>query len=329
MIYFRPDDLMTPTTVAASRRTAYILLTLMAVCFGGTWVAGKVAVAAISPFTLAATRFVIASALLWGWARRTPIHGRRPGVTDLPMVLGMGLTAVAGYNVLFLYGLRLAPASDGAIIVPGLAPVLTTVLAWPLLQERIGRLGGAGLGAALAGLILVLSPSGGHGTERFSGDALFFLGACCWAIYTIIGKAATARFGAVRATLYGTITGTLILLPFAAAERGWIKLAAAPIVGWAGLAYLAIFGTVLPFVFLYEGIRRIGASRAAAFAFLIPIIGVGSSVLILGEALSAPTVVGGAFVLLGLWLVQRQPLLAAAPESATAPPPAQGMKTGP
>ncbi|MBI2973701.1 MAG: EamA/RhaT family transporter, partial [Armatimonadetes bacterium] len=47
------------------RRTAFVLLTFMALFFGGTWVAGKVAVDAIPPMTLAALRFSIASALLW------------------------------------------------------------------------------------------------------------------------------------------------------------------------------------------------------------------------------------------------------------------------
>jgi drug/metabolite transporter (DMT)-like permease len=298
---------MIPTLDSADRRTAYTLLTLMAVCFGGTWIAGKVAVDAISPFTLAATRFAIASVLLWGWARTKSIGGRRAGITDLPVILGMGLTAIAGYNVLFFFGLQLAPASDGAIIVPGIAPVLTAALAWLFLGERIGPWGGAGFVAALAGLVFVLSPGRGHETTRFLGDALFFLGAICWAIYTIIGRTATARFSAVRATLYGTIAGTLVLLPFAIAERAWTRLAAAPGVAWAGMLYLTIFGTVLPFVFLYEGIRRIGASRASAFAFLIPIVGVVSSVLLLREALSALTIVGGALVLVGLWFVQRQP----------------------
>lgn len=300
----------------AARRTAYFLLTLMALCFGGTWVAGKVAVDAIPPMTLAATRFTLASFLLWLWARARRTGVRPPTRRDLPLVLGMGLTAVAAYNVLFLYGLKLAPASDGAIIVPGLAPILTAVLAWPVLGERIGRWGAAGLATALAGLVLVMGPSGGAGSSRFLGDLLFFLGAGCWAIYSVIGKTATARFNPVNATLYGTVTGTLLLLPFALAERGWTTLVRAPLAAWAGAVYLAVFGTVLAFVFFYEGVSRIGAARATSFAFLVPMFGVVSSVLMLGERLVPLTIVGGGLVLGGLWLVQRQP--AAQPSTVAA-----------
>jgi drug/metabolite transporter (DMT)-like permease len=69
---------------------------------------------------------------------------------------------------------------------------------------------------------------------------------------------------------------------------------------------LVVFGTVLPFVFFYQGVQRIGAARASSFAFLVPIFGVVSSVTLLGERVSILTVLGGALVLVGLWLVQRK-----------------------
>ena len=144
--------------------SAYVILTLSALCFGGTWVAGHVAVEALPPLTIAAVRFLIASALLWGWARAQGHREHRIARADLPVILMMGATAIAIYNVLFLYGLTMAPASDGAIIVPGLAPVFTVLCAWLVLQERIGWREAAGFVVAFAGLYLVLRP-GGHPTQ--------------------------------------------------------------------------------------------------------------------------------------------------------------------
>lgn len=308
-----------PPDAAAERRTAFILLTFMALFFGGAWVAGKVAVDSIPPFTLAAVRFSIASILLWIWARSKAPSGRRPTISDLPLIAGMGLTAVAGYNALFLYGLKLAPASDGAIIVPGLAPVMTAAMASIFLGERIGRWGIAGLMTALAGLILVMNPGGSHAPGRLLGDVFYFLGAVCWGIYSVVGKTATARFSPVNATLYAAVIGTLFLLPFAIAERGWSSLAVAPTNAWIGTLYLALFGTVLAFVFFYEGVKRIGAARATTFAFLVPIVGVVSSVILLGDDLMGSTVAGGVLVLIGLWLVQRQPAATRAQDARLQP----------
>jgi drug/metabolite transporter (DMT)-like permease len=287
------------------RRIAYLFLLAMAVCWGGTWPAGKLAVEDAPPLTVATARFLLATLLLALWAAFQSGALRRPSRADIPLLLAMGATAVAGYNVLFLFGLELAPASDGAIIVPGLAPVFTALIAWPLLGERIGRWGAAGLVLAFVGLVLVVDPSGSMDRDRALGVLLFVGGAVCWAVYSVIGRPATARFGPVAATLYAAATGTLMLVPFSFAGGGWGELAGADAAAWTSVLYLAVFGTVLGFVFFYEGISRIGASRAIAFALLVPIFGVLGSMLILGEELSATTFAGGVAIVLGLWLVQR------------------------
>ncbi len=111
-----------------------------------------------------------------------------------------------------------------------------------------------------------------------------------------------------------------MLLPFAIIERGWTRLVTSPPAAWLSLLYLAVFGTVLAFVFFYEGVIRVGAGRAASFAFLVPIFGVLSSVAVLRERLTVSTIAGGALVLLGLWLVQREP---AAVAPAVRPVPSQ------
>lgn len=294
-------------------RIAYLFLTLMALCFGGTWVAGKLGVESIAPLSVAAIRFTLASLLLFGWLRLRGAGIGRLARADLPLVLAMGSTAVAGYNILFLYGLTLAPASDGAILVPGLAPVFTVALAAPLLGERLGLQGLVGMAVAFGGLLLVVAPSSEAGPQRLVGDVLFVAGALCWAVYSLIGPRATRRFGPAGATFWSTLCGATILIPLALLEGGWRRLPSAPPEALLGVLYLAVFGTVLAFVFFYEGVRRVGPSRATAFAFLVPVVGVLSSVLLLGEALGAGTFVGGALVLLGVWIVQRRPRTERAP----------------
>ena len=289
-----------------SDRAAYLMLTGMALCFGGSWVAGAVAVDAAPAFTVAAVRFGVASVVLYAWARLSgralsPLTRR-----DWPMIAGLGLTAVAGYNWLFLTGLTLAPASDGAILVPGLAPVFTAVLAGVLLRERLGLRGLIGLAIAAVGLYLVVSPSGATDQQRLLGDALFVAGAALWGVYSVLARIASRRFNAVSTTLYGTALGTLVLIPPAIFEGGAERLAAAPPEALAGMAYLALFGTVGAFVLLNLGVARIGAARASAFALLVPVVGVLSSVWLLGETLGPLTLLGGAVVIVGLWLIEHR-----------------------
>jgi drug/metabolite transporter (DMT)-like permease len=190
--------------------------------------------------------------------------------------------------------------------VPGLAPLMTVLLAVPILGERLGARVALGLGTGIAGLVLVVDPGGGVDSDRLLGDLLFLGGAFVWGVYSVIGKRATERFGAVGATLYATAVGTVLLVPFSFLEGGWDDLAGAPADALISIGYLALFGTVLGFVFFYEGVRRIGPSSATSFTLLVPVFGVLSSVLILDERLGIATVVGGLVVLSGLWLVQRR-----------------------
>ena len=289
-----------------SDRAAYLVLTAMAVCFGGTWVPAAIAVESVPPFTIAAIRFGIASVLLFGWARlaNRPLSPVSRG--DWPMIVGLAITAVAGYNWLFLTALTMAPAADGAILVPGLAPVFTALIAGAVLHERLGRRGFAGLAIAAIGLLLVVGPAGEAGGTRLLGDALFVAGAALWGVYSVLARFASRRFDAVSTTLYGTALGTLILVPLALTESGAVALAAAPVEALAGIGYLAVFGTVAAFVLLNLGVARIGAARASAFALLVPVVGVLTSVAFLDDELGPLTIVGGAIVLAGLWLIEHR-----------------------
>lgn len=180
------------------------------------------------------------------------------------------------------------------------------MLAGIVLRDRLGWRGFLGLAVAAIGLYLVVNPAGGTDERRLLGDLLFVAGAALWGVYSVLAKVASRRFDAVSTTFYGTALGTLILVPPALAEGGLERLAAAPWEAVAGMAYLAVFGTVGAFVLLNLGVARIGAARASAFALLVPVVGVLSSVALLGDELGPLTVLGGAIVLAGLWLIEHR-----------------------
>jgi drug/metabolite transporter (DMT)-like permease len=296
------------------RRAAYLILGIGMIAFGGTWPAGKVAAAHVPPAVIAVLRFASAAVLLWTWARLSGTPVRRPARRDLPLVLLLGFSVVFAYNLFFLYGVRHAPAADGSVLVPGLIPFVTALIAWPLLGERLSRRAGIGMAVALVGIVVVANPAGDVGSHRLLGDLLFLGAAISWSVYTLAGRRAIARYGSVSSNVYATACGALLLLPVTFLGDGWAPLRHAPVQAWGSIAYLSLIGTVLGFVAFYEGVRLIGSARASSFALLVPIFGVLSSVLVLGEPLRTTLVVGGALVLGGLWLAESRRL-----DSARAP----------
>jgi len=299
---------------------AYGLLVVMAVVFAGTWVTGHWATVEVPPLTTAFLRFTIASLLLSAWARLSGI-GIRLTRADLPLVAAMGITGIVAYNLCFLYGVRLAPSSDGAVIVPGLSPIVVAVVVAVRYGTRPAGRGLAGLGLALVGLVLVIGPAMAGGSGRALGDLLFVLGAIGWGIYSVLSRAATLRFHPVTATLAPATFGAIVFAPLALLEHGWEPVMAASPLALGSIVYLGALGTVVAFVAFSEGIRRIGAPRASAFIVLVPLLGEVLTFWLLGEDPSGFIVAGTALVLAGLWLVQTA-------KPAKGPDPAVREETG-
>ena len=309
---------------------AYGLLAIMAVCFAGTWVAGHWATEEIPPITTAFLRFLVATVLLWAWARLTGVP-IRVGRSDLPLVAAMGVSGIVLYNLCFLYGVQLAPSSDGAVIVPGLSPVVVAALVAVRYGIRPPGRAMAGLGLALVGLVVVIGPAMTGSPARALGDVLFVVGAACWAVYSVLSRAATVRFHPVAVTLAAAAFGVAAFAPLALLERGWEPLLAATPRAVGSVVYLGALGTVVAFVAFAEGIRRIGAPRASAFIVLVPLLGEVLAFWLLGEEVGGLIVGGTAAVLAGLWLVQtaRPPApRASVPQLPPAPPPPPVRSTG-
>lgn len=298
---------------------ASVLLVVTTAAFGGTWVAAPWATDDVPPLTVACLRFALAALVLVAWclARGLPLRMRR---ADLPIVLGQTATSIVGYNVLFLYGVTLAPASHGAVIVPGLIPMATLVLGRLFLGLRIAGRQVLGIGLSLAGLALVVGPELTADERTLTGDGLFAVSAVLWAIYTLLGRTGTSRLDPSVLTTFATALGALCFLPLALVVPGGPgDLGGASVRALGSIAYLGTIGTALSFVTFLEGVRRIGAARASAYTVLVPLFGLSLTVTLLGEPLGPLSIVGAVVVVGGLWLTQTaRPAAAAGDATADA-----------
>jgi len=296
--------------------TATVLLVVTAALFGATWVAAPWATHEIPPMVVACLRFATAALLLFGWCRLRgiPIPLRR---ADIPLVLGVTATSVVGYNILFLYGVTLAPASHGAVITPGLIPIFTLLLGRMLFRESVLWRQALGVVVSIVGLALVVGPAFAGDPAALVGDLLYAAAALLWATYTILGRAVTKRFHVAAITCLSGAVGALVFLPLGLLDPvGFGALATASPRALAGLAYLGSLGTAVGFVLFYLGVQRIGSARASAYTVLVPLFGVSLTVPILGESLDPISLVGAAIVIGGLWLTQRRAAAAQEPAAA-------------
>jgi drug/metabolite transporter (DMT)-like permease len=304
--------------VSPSRRAA-LYLTITAAGFGGTWVAAPWATQAIAPLTVAFVRFTLAAVLLLLWTRfrGASLALRR---SDLPPVLGVAVTSVVGYNVLFLYGVTLAPANHGAILVPGLIPLATLAISHLVLGAKVAARQVLGVVVSLVGLALVVGPELSGGGTTLIGDAMFIVSAGVWASYTLIAR--TSRLDSPVLTFWGVALGAAGLLPLALLVGGpgvhLDGLADAPSRAVLSVVYLGSIGTVLSFVTFLEGVKLIGPQRATAYSVLIPVFGLVLVAIFLAEPLTPVALVGAAIVLVGLRVTQSAPPATGQPIGADA-----------
>jgi drug/metabolite transporter (DMT)-like permease len=282
----------------------YVKLLLTAVFWGGTFIAGKAIAESVDPFSAAFLRFAVASAFLFPLAWRK--EGRLPLIKRehiLPLILA-GMTGVFAYNIFFLNGMKYITAGRASLIV-AMNPVLISLLAVLCFKDRLNWVRGTGILLSVLGAVIVISKGNlntlvSDGVGR--GELLILGGVASWAAFSLIGKILVKGLSPLVSVSFSSLIGAAALfLP--ACFRGMLEeMSSYSVVDWTSILFLGIFGTVLGFVWYYEGIRKIGPTNAGQFINFVPISAVLLAFLILNEPVTWSLLTGGIFVISGVYL---------------------------
>jgi drug/metabolite transporter (DMT)-like permease len=284
----------------------YTKLVLMALFWSGVFPAVNIVLSSMGLVTSVFVRFWFAAVILLVMLRLRAHWLPRPSPRETVLVIGLGILGISLYNVLFTAGLGLVEASRAALIVPT-NPAFTALFATLFLKERLGAVRAAGIALCVLGALWVLTKGNILTLRELDlgvGELLLVLCIFMWSAYTLLGRVALSGLPALALTAYVMTAGSLML-----AIPAWLEhdsLARATWQSWAALGYLIVFGTVLPFLWFYEGVKALGAARAAQFINLVPPLAVAESVLILGEPMTPALYVGTALVVTGLYLTNKR-----------------------
>lgn len=302
--------------------TYVYLLTTMAF-FGSAFASSKVVVESMPHQVAALLRFGGGAVILALFLIISQLRSRGEPLTRQQVLraAGIGLIGVFMYNVLFFWGLSLAPSADGSVIVPVLSPVFTTIVLIGFRQERPSARRLIGLSTGLAGAVIFFigASDGGGGSRRLEGDVIYLLGAVAWALYSIASKNVLKGIDPLRATTYGTTAGAVGLLLFATPALPSVHWVTVPTTTWLNVAYLAVGPTAIAYLFYFRGLRNVSPSTATMVMFTVPIFGVACSVAFLGESFTTPQFVGGVIMLSGALLAVTNARKKRLPEESAAP----------
>jgi drug/metabolite transporter (DMT)-like permease len=291
------------------RRTVLSLMIAHVIINSGGYIFVKIGLGEFSSFAFAFWRFVIGlagMAVLIIFLRAWPRVERR----DWPRIILLGLLSVPANQLLYLSGMKYSVPSHASLIY-GATAVVALILSVFLGYEKLRRFKVLAISLAGVGLVLVVSSSRTPilGSENFGGDALITLSMFAWAGYTVLGKPIVAKYGALPATLVCLLCGSLIGLPFLIQPALAQDYSILTWRGWAGPIYAGLMITCVSYTVWFALLRRVDPSQVAIMTTPQPVVTTALSVLILGETLSLPLILGGLFVIGGVLLMQTPALL--------------------
>ena len=297
---------MTEPPFVATRGT-YAKLVAVPAIWGGTFIAGRILALAVPAAVGSLLRFIVAVLALL--AAACWFEGGLPRLSRRQLIgtLLLGATGIFAYNLFFLGALARLPASRTSLII-ALNPIVTIAAASLLLGERMSARRWIGVAVALAGVWIVVSRGdvfGSVGGAVGLGELLMFGGVCSWAAYTLIGRRVLAGLTPLAATTWASIWGVMLLALAAAPDLRDLGAEDLTLPVVLSVLYLGVLGTAVGFVWYYQAVQRLGASRTVIFNNLVPVFGATFGVLLLGEPLLPSMLLGGAIAVAGVMLVTK------------------------
>jgi drug/metabolite transporter (DMT)-like permease len=285
----------------------HLLMVVGTVFWASNIIAGKFALRSMSALALAQARVTGAGALFaiafFFWRNRPPLHlkSRDWGYLAVTALFGITLN-----QIFFIGGIGKTSAAHAALIV-ALGPVMVLILSCGMRLEALTVLKSVGAAISFAGVVVLTTGKARPGTPvTLWGDFIMLLGTAVFAYYTILLKKVANRFDALSLNTILFTLGAAFMLPFSARDVLAVRWTALPAEAWWGIAFLVTCGSVVAYLILAFALTDLTATRVAAFNYLQPVVAAALGAWMLSESLTARVMAGGAFILAGVYLTERE-----------------------
>jgi drug/metabolite transporter (DMT)-like permease len=289
---------------ALSQTRAYAALLLIATLWGTFPVTGKLAVADLPPVFLTAARGVIASTFLVLLLARSGFETVRAlGPHSIRAFVLLGVLGLLTSTQLSYIGYAYTTAANAAILQAA-TPVLVAVGARAFLRERLRRRQQAGVALSALGVLVVVTDGRLfllRVEELRAGDFITMVGLLAWTAYTLYGKRVILDHSPALTTTAAYVAGTALLVVEALLTAPLFPRPVMTARAWSIVVYHALFGAVAH-IWWYRAVERVGASRAAVFMNVTPIVGVFLAGALLAEPVGVWEILGVVLVLGGVAL---------------------------
>ncbi len=270
--------------------------------WGSTYLAIRFAIETIPPFLMAASRYLTAGALLYGWSRLrgaprpSLVHWRSAGVVGaLLLLVGNGGVVWSEQRL----------SSGLAALLVSTEPLWIVLFVW--LRDRGQRPGGrviAGLLLGFTGLVLLVRPSSSGGLDPL-GVAAVLVASLSWAWGSLYSQRAKLPSSPVLSTAMQMLCGGALLLLAATltGEPAHFALSQVSTRSLLALAYLVVFGAIIAFTAYVWLLRTASPVLISTYAYVNPVVAVFLGWAMAGEPITRGTLIAAAVILTGVALI--------------------------
>jgi len=293
--------------MSSSKLFTYMEALFAVIVWGASFIATKVALKDISPITIVWLRFLMGVVIL-GIAVGVRRQFTLPEKKEWAYFALLGFLGITFHQWLQSNGLQTSEAGTTAWIV-STTPVFMALLGWFLLKERLGWTKYLGILLAFLGVLVVVSKgdfgSVAIGSFGAPGDVLILISAVNWAVFSALSRRGLKSHPASLMMLYVMSFGWLFTSLLFLSTRGFMEIRDLTFNGWMGVAFLGIFCSGLAYIAWYDALKVLTTAQTGVFLYIEPLVAVVVAFFILGEAIIPASLLGGAVILFGVWLVNR------------------------
>ncbi|MBZ5670306.1 MAG: DMT family transporter [Acidobacteriia bacterium] len=295
------------STARGSHRRLHFVMLLVTVCWASNIIAGKEALTGFDSLALAQLR-VLGTAVIYAicFLATGRIARLRLSPRKWLLVVAGSLSGVTLNQLFFIGGLARSTVAHTGLIV-ALGPVMVLVIAVLIRLEALTTWKFVGMMISFVGvgILTVDNATRGNG-EHWMGDLILLAGTAVFAVYTILVKELANQYDTLTLNTLIFVPGAILMVPFCARAVAATNLAGLRLEAWWGLAFMILFGSVVPYVLFAYALTELAASRVAAFNYLQPVIASSLGIWVLSEKLTTKVLIGGALILAGVYLTERE-----------------------
>ena len=286
-----PTAPMRPGWIAA-------LCAALAVLFwGSSFAAVRLTLRHFEPGPATVLRFVTASLVLAVYLaiRREPL----PRLRDWPLITLLGFLGFTYNNLILTYGLVTVTAGSATFLV-GTMSIFSAIIGQAAFGERLRPIAWLGITVSLTG-VATIAMAEGQGSSVNLGALMMMSGIFAQSINYVFQRPLLRRYSPLQFTGWAMIIGTVGMLPWG---RGvWPQLLTAPPDVLLALLYLGILPTAVAHLLWSAALARASAYQVASAVYAMPLVGIATGWLLLGELPPLAALVGGCTALAGVLLV--------------------------